>query len=134
MACFGISLCDLLPCLRRFIDIPSPGQSHTSPPRSFSIPEECSSLASHKNSVNSRTEFVSRSLDVTSPAPLHTVSKSTTDDKHHMWKQLACKKIRQLPMIRSRERPDAVYSPTMGTLFIPALVFSFFFLRSRVLT
>ena len=122
MTCLGISLGGLLPSwLKRFVAIPSPERSYTSSPRSISVPEGRGSPASHRNSVNSRTGYVSGTLDLPTPARLPTLSKSTMDDEYHMWKPFACNRTRPLPMTRSRERPDAVYSPTLGTLFIPAL-------------
>ena len=127
MACFGISLGDLLPWLKRFIAIPSPERSYTSSSRSISMPEERSSPASHRNSVNSRTGYVSGILDLPSPARLHTVSKSTMDDEYHMWKPFACNRPRPLPMTRSRARhkPSVVYSSTLGMLFIQVLFILF---------
>lgn len=131
MACLGISLGNLLPAwLKRFVAIPSSDRSYTSSPRNISTPEGRGSPASHRNSVNSRTGYVSGTIDLPSPARMPTLSKSAMDDEYHMWKPFACNQTLPLPMTRSqaRRKPSAVYSSILGMLFIQALFILFWVL------
>ena len=128
MACLGISLGDLLPSwLKHFVAIPSPDRSYTSSPRNISMPEGRGSPASHRNSVNSRTGYVSGTLDLPCPAHLPMLSKSAMDDEYCMWKPFSYNPTPPLPMTRSqaRRKPSAVYSSILGMLFVQALFILF---------
>ena len=130
MACFGISLSDLLPAwLKRFVAIPSPDRSYTSSPRNVSMPEERGSSALPWSSVNSMAGYASGTLELPCPSPAHlpTLSKSAMDDEYRMWKPFSYNPTPPLPMTRSqaRHKPSAVYSSTLGMLFIQALFILF---------
>ena len=128
MACLGIFLGDLLPSwLKHFVAILNPDWSNTSSPRNIFMPEGCRAPATHRSSVNSRTGYMSGTLELPSPTHLPTLSKSAMDDEYHMLKPFSYNPTPPLPMIRSqaRHKPSAVYSSILGMLFIQVLFILF---------
>ena len=116
MACLGISLGNLLPSwFKRFVPIPSPDRS-TSPSRNNCSPEGIGPHGSCRSAVNWRTGYVSGITELPCPPAAHLPAslKSTMDED-----------VFPITRSRTRRKPSAVYSPSLGMLFIPVLFILF---------
>lgn len=117
MACFGISsLGNLLPSWlwpKRFV-VPSPDRSFTNSP--CNIPEPADWGAGRVSGV----------LELPLPVHLAASSKSAiNEDEYERWKPFSCKPIRPMTKGPARSKCPAIYSPTLGMLFIPILFILF---------